>query len=116
MKSQTYIITNPPWHLDNTRLTIMRQIGAATLLAVSGGRFQLPEPDRLRLPVACGYKVDVTYDAGSDLYEVARIWVRGDQTFVKDTLDGIYADQLSEVVWAASCFRNVPFGKHDPCK
>ena len=115
MKS-TYVITNPPWTLDSTRLEMMRQIGAATLLAVSGGRFQLPEPGRLRLPVACGYKVDVTYDAGADLYEVARIWVRGEQTVVKDTLDGIYADQLSEVVWAASCFRNVPFGSHDPCK
>ncbi len=54
-----------------------------------------------------------------------QIWLDWDDTFTVERLsdghvlgflDDIYVDQLPEIAWQASCFRDTPFGTHDPTR
>lgn len=101
------------------------QIGRMNLMSISGlrvtrvnarlvdGRVMV---EALRLPVGKGYRVDVLLDA-SDTYTVRRVFSRRPKgqkyaapvDTVKGEMEGVYADQLGEVAYRASCFVNVPF-------
>lgn len=59
----------------------------------------------------------------SDESHGQQIWLDWDDTFTVERLcdgqvlgflDDVYVDQLAEVAWQASCFRDTPFGGHDP--
>lgn len=89
---------------DTTRQTIANQIGRMNVFAISGGRCQRLD-DGIRLPVGYGYCVDVRYTPSDD-YVVERVFIRGGRTFSHGAEYGIYADEVGEVAYRASCFRN----------
>ena len=97
--------------------TTLNQIGRMTLFAISGGRFGAPfreaDDDRLAkvitLPVSNGYFVRITL-AAPDTYTVERVFKRSGKFFVKGAQSHVFAENLSEVCYSASCFRNVEFG------
>ena len=97
--------------------TALRQIGRMNLLAISGGRSRLGGPLQspghvasvITLPVSNGYSVRVTL-AASDTYTVERVFTRGFNVWVKGTMTDVYAEDLGEACYQASCFRNVEFG------
>lgn len=83
----------------------LRQIGQTTILAVSGGRVHYGQRDAIVLPVRYGYAVRITL-SGNDTYTVERIFTRSGVTTVRGERSGVYADQLSDTVWAASCYHD----------
>ena len=92
----------------------VRQVGA-NILAISGGRWLYDsilncETDIL-LPVSSGYRVRI-HLAPNDTYTVTREMKRGDKVFVKGVQENVYCDELGEVAYYASCYRNVDFGDH----
>jgi hypothetical protein len=87
------------------------QIGHGNLFAISGGRWDA-RPTGVTLPVDCGYSVTVDLDA-SDTYVVRRVFKRGDRECVKGERSDVYCDEVGEVAYKASCFRNVEFGQGD---
>jgi hypothetical protein len=87
---------------------LLRQIGMPALFAISGGRVQR-RPTGVTLPVSNGYRVTVDYD-WDDTYVVRRVFGRGGRIWIKGELRDVYADEVSEVAYQASCFRNGPFG------
>jgi len=89
--------------------TMSQQIGKMTLLAVSGGRRVAVSENVLELPVGKGYTVRVTYNACPDLYTVERLFRRAGKEWNKGTLTRIYADELSEACYGASCFISYPY-------
>lgn len=104
-------------HTDEDRqvvTTMLQQIGRMNVLAISGGRSSsdLDAEGRitLTLPVGNGYKVEVTYDSGWDTYIVSRVFIRAGKRFVKGTVEQVYCDQVGEVAYRASCYRNGEFG------
>ena len=93
----------------------LAQVGMPNLLAISGGRCELDRdagryPD-LILPVGNGYRVRIALDA-SDTYTVTREMKRGAKLFVKGVQDDVYCEDLGEVCYQASCYKNVDFGAH----
>lgn len=91
--------------IDNTaRQTIVRQIGTMNVLAISGGRVSAL-PDGIELPVGAGYRVRVRLTPADD-YTVERVFVRSGQVFSKGTENNVYCDEVGEVAYRASCFRN----------
>lgn len=86
------------------RQEMVAQIGTGNLLAISGGRVR-PLPDGIELPVAAGYHVRVELDP-SDTYTVTRIYRRTGRDFEHGTRAKVYADQVGEVAYRASCFRS----------
>lgn len=95
--------------------TIRDQIGFATILAISGGKW-LVASDRLGIviPAGSGYVVKVEYRPVPDLYSVERVFRRGGREWVKGVETEVYWLDLEDSVWRASCYRNVEFGGHDP--
>lgn len=89
---------------DVTRQTIANQIGRMTVLAISGGRCQRLD-DGIRLPVGYGYCVDVHYTPADD-YTVERVFVRSGKVTSHGAETQVYADEVGEVAYRASCFRN----------
>lgn len=87
-------------------ITALEQIDRTTVLAVSGGRIHYGVDGSLILPVRYGYAVRVTLTA-RDTYTVERIFTRSGRTTVKGVREDVYADQLSDAVYVASCY-------HDP--
>ena len=87
------------------RETIGRQIGFGNICAISGGRVY-PIDNGVEMPVSNGYSVRVIYDEGWDEYIVERVFRRGDKEWVKGRQDHVYCDELGEVAYRASCFRN----------
>jgi hypothetical protein len=77
------------------------------LMAISGRRVTV-RPTGVTLPVSSGYKVTVDL-AANDTYTVRRIMVRGNRTWVKGERTDVYCDQVGEIAYQASCFRNVEF-------
>ena len=57
---------------------------------------------------ANGYRVEIEL-AADDTYTVRRVFKRGAKTFDKGTMTGVYAEDIGEVAYYASCFRNVDF-------
>ena len=82
--------------------TLKAQIGLMTILATSGGRVQLRETG-ITLPVRYGYAVTIDLNA-NDTYTVRRVFKRGTKTTIKGELVGVYADEVSEVVYLAGCY------------
>jgi uncharacterized protein YgiB involved in biofilm formation len=94
---------------DFSHEVALRQIGTRNVLAISGGRVLLIGDENqttvgMALPVSQGYQVHV-YIANDDTYTVQRIF-RGK---VKGERSGVYADDLGEAAWNASCYQNVEF-------
>lgn len=87
---------------------LKRQIGVGNLLAVSGGRLKAFK-STVFLPVARGYYVAVTLTAADD-YTVSRLFVRAGKVSVKETFEGVYAENVGEVAYRASLYENVGVG------
>lgn len=98
--------------LPNVITQMCEQIGRMTILGVSGGRRVMIDENTLELPCGKGYHVRITYSAVPDLYTVTRYFRRGTKEWNKGSVDRVFCDQLSEVVWIASCFVSYPeFGE-----
>jgi len=87
--------------------TLVAQIGRMNLLAISGGRV-LDTGDGVDLQVGRGYWVRVRL-AANDTYIVQRVFVRSGVIRVKGERTDIYAEELGETAYQASCFVNVKF-------
>ena len=80
------------------------------LFAISGGRMTRIGPSAIDLPVSSGYRVRITL-AADDTYTVERVMRRGTKEFRKGAVTGVYADQVQEVAYVASCYKNLEFGQ-----
>jgi len=95
---------------------LLKQIGAPTFLAVSGGRWKYTKNDEgevveMRLPCGKGYSVAITL-AWNDTWTVRRDFgVKNPKT--KGVLTDVYCEQVSEVVYLASLFAMAKFGQPD---
>lgn len=83
---------------------IAHQIGMMNLMAISGGRIE-KLPDGIQMKVGRGYNVRVLL-AADDTYIVQRVHIRAGKVTVKGQAENIYCDEVSEVAYYASCFRN----------
>lgn len=93
---------------DFSAETLLRQIGIHNLLAISGGR-ALIRPTGVTLPVSNGYYVLIDL-ADNDTYTVQRVYRRRGRQFAHGTTMGAHAEDVGEVAYRASCFRD-PFGE-----
>lgn len=100
--------TTRPFDLRETLI----QIGSGNLLAISGGRSRpittqgsRTHVDQLDLPVHYGYSVRI-FLAANDTYIVQRIFRRGSREWVKQEWTDVYADQIGEIAYRASCYRD----------
>jgi hypothetical protein len=83
---------------------LIGQIGTRNILAISGGRVGVRSTG-VTLPVSNGYSVTVDLD-WSDTYVVRRVFKRGAKIWIKGEQRDVYCDQVGEVAYVASCFRN----------
>jgi hypothetical protein len=79
------------------------------ILAISGGRIGA-RATGITLPVAAGYSVTVDLD-WNDTYVVRRVFKRGAKVWIKGEQRGVYCDEVGEVAYRASCFRNGAWGE-----
>lgn len=86
---------------------LIEQIGRRNVLAISGGRV-LVRRSGVSLPVSSGYTVTVDL-AGNDTYTVRRTFSRAGRTWVKGERTNVYFEQVGEMAYRASCYRNVDF-------
>lgn len=86
------------------KATTLMQLGRMNLLAISGGRVTQLSETTISLPVRQGYTVEIEYKPVPDLYEVRRMFRRGTKVWNKGTETGIYADQLGDTAYRASCY------------
>ena len=93
----------------NFRQEIIKQIGTRNMMAISGLRATATENGVL-LPVGQGYKVQVELEA-DDTYTVSRLFVRGGKVKEMGRESMVYADQVGDSAYRASCFVNVEFGQ-----
>jgi hypothetical protein len=82
------------------------------IFAISGGRV-VKRPTGITLPNHAGYSVEIDL-AASDTYTVRRIFKRGDKVWIKGEETEVYAEDLADSAYRASCYVNVKFGDHDP--
>jgi len=87
---------------------LVAQIGRMNVLAISGGRV-LARETGVTLPVSNGYTVTVDL-AWDDTYTVRRVFTRAGKVWVKGEQTGVYFDEVGEVAYRASCFRNGEWG------
>lgn len=92
-------------HKFEMRKEILRQLGAGTILGISGGRVA-PLEMGIELPVSNGYSVRVEYDEGWDDYTVTRVFKRGGKEFIKGQVEHVYCDQVSKMAYQAGMFRS----------
>lgn len=85
------------------------QIGVMNLFSISGGRIGI-RPTGLTLPVSNGYSVTVDLD-WDDTYVVRRVFTRKGVASVKGEVSNVYCDEVGEIAYQASCFRNGPWGQ-----
>ena len=83
---------------------LLEQIGRMNIFAISGGRVTRHD-DGVVLPVGAGYSVHV-FLAADDTYTVRRVFKRGAKQWVKGEQTNVYFDEVGEVAYQASCFRN----------
>lgn len=88
--------------------TMIKQIGMMNIMAVSGGR-ATKRLTGISLPVSHGYVVEVDY-AADDTYTVQRVMFRKGKRFEKGIVEDVHFPELGELVYQASCYRNVEFG------
>jgi hypothetical protein len=96
---------------------LIDQIGRMNIFAISGGRVGVTKNNQgetveVELKVGKGYRVSIKLD-WNDTYIVSRQFVRKGVVTDKGTVDGIYCEEIGEVVYKASCFRNVEFGEKE---
>ena len=84
---------------------IRDQVGMMNVFAISGGRWFIRETG-ITLPVSNGYSVTIDLHA-NDTYTVRRVYTRAGKTTIKGEVEGVYCDELGEIAYQASCFRNV---------
>ena len=84
--------------------TTIDQIGMMNLLAISGG-MRWTVGNSLDLPVSNGYRVLITLEA-NDTYTVRRMFIRGAKVWTKAEVRNVYAEQVGEIAYRASCFRD----------
>ena len=89
--------------------TLISQIGMMNIMAISGGRGTFRSTG-VTLPVSSGYVVEVDL-AANDTYTVQRVRYAKGKRWEKGTVENVYCDQLGEVAYQASCYRNVQFGE-----
>jgi hypothetical protein len=89
---------------------LLEQIGRSNLLAVSGGRWGHVGASSIRLPCGAGYEVLVTLEA-DDTYTVRRVFKRRGEWFLHGERTNVYCEDVSEVVYYASCFRSYEPGE-----
>ena len=94
---------------------LIDQIGRMNVFAISGGRVGVTKNNQgetveIELPVGYGYRVSITL-GWDDTYTVSRQFVRKGVVTDKGTIEVVYCDQVGEIAYKASCFRNVEFGK-----
>jgi hypothetical protein len=87
-----------------------RHIGRTNILAISGGRVKRIAETTLSFPVGSGYSVEVEFVEGRDLYSVRRVFARGPKQWIKGEVTHVFAEDLGETAYLASCFVNVEFG------
>ena len=102
--------TGRPFNEDE----LIAQIGRMNIFAISGGRVgvivEKNETVEIQLPVSNGYRVSIKL-GWDDTWTVARQFVRKGVVSDKGTVEGVYCENVGEVAYQASCFRNVEFGK-----
>jgi hypothetical protein len=91
--------------IDCDSKIIVNQIGVSNFFAISGGRV-IARATGITLPVSNGYSVTVDL-AANDTYTVRRIFTRAGKVTIKGEVEGIYCEELGEIAYQASCFRNV---------
>jgi hypothetical protein len=94
---------------------LINQIGRMNVFAISGGRVGVivnnqGETIEVQLPVSNGYRVSITL-GWNDTWTVSRQFVRKGVVSDKGTLEDVYCEQVGEIAYKASCFRNVQFGE-----
>ena len=88
---------------------VIAQIGRMNLMAISGFRVIRRETG-VTLPVGAGYSVTIDLD-WMDEYVVRRVFKRGAKVWIKGEQRGVYCDEVGEVAYRASCFRNGAWGE-----
>lgn len=83
---------------------MIQQIGRMNIFAISGGRITRRETG-ITLAVGAGYSVTVDLDF-NDTYVVRRVFKRGAKVWIKGEQRDVYMDEVGEVAYRASCFRN----------
>lgn len=88
---------------DAQRDTIVTQIGRGNIMAICGLPSRIkPLADGIEMPVANGYKVRVRLSG--DLYTVQRVLARGSKEYDKGTIEMVYAEQVGDLAYRASCY------------
>jgi hypothetical protein len=104
----TETTTNEEFRSCDVQQTI-EQIGRMNIMAISGGRI-IRRDTGITLPVGAGYSVEVDLD-WNDTYVVKRVFKRGAKRWVKGSQTDVYCDEIGEVAYRASCFRNGSWGE-----
>ena len=96
---------------------LISQIGRMNIFAISGGRVGVTknnegETVEVELKVGKGYRVSISL-GWDDTWTVSRQFVRKGVVSDKGTLTGVFADQVGEIAYKASCFVNVQFGEKE---
>jgi len=87
---------------------LIAQIGKMNVMAISGGRVQVRKTG-ITLQVGQGYSVEIDLNF-LDLYDVKRVYSRAGARSVKGKVQDVYAEDIGDVAYYASCFVNVAFG------
>ena len=96
---------------------LIDQIGHMNIFAISGGRVGVTKNNQgetveVELKVGKGYRVSISL-GWDDTWTVSRQFVRKGIVSDKGTLTGVFADQVGEIAYKASCFVNVQFGEKE---
>ena len=96
---------------------LINQIGHMNIFAISGGRVGITKNNQgetveVELKVGKGYRVSISL-GWDDTWTVSRQFVRKGVVSDKGTLTGVFADQVGEIAYKASCFVNVQFGEKE---
>jgi hypothetical protein len=84
---------------------LIPQIRFWDLAAVSGGRRTQINKYEADFPVGSGYHVRVKLSF-MDTWQVERVFTREGKVFVKETWDDVYAPEVSDVLYKASCYHH----------
>jgi hypothetical protein len=96
---------------------LINQIGRMNIFAISGGRVGVTKNNQgetveIELKVSNGYRVVISL-GWNDTWTVSRQFVRKGVVSDKGTVEGVYCENVGEVAYKASCFRNVQFGEKE---
>lgn len=99
---------------------LVSQIGLRNVYAISGGRVAVWKPAgecvEVELPVSSGYLVRITL-GWNDTWTVERVLRRrpkgktSKESKILGRVEGVYCDQVGEIAYQASCFKDGSFGE-----